>query len=81
MVVDNKTLTFHINNFAYTIDIGPDLNGEVQEEITKFLDLDKEITTKELLLAYLRRTYEFIAFKKDVQTQIQRVDEFNQTKT
>ena len=80
MIVKNKTLTFHINNYAYTIDIGPDLDNEMEQEITSLLNLDKEITTKELLLAYLKKTHELVNFKKEIENEIQCLKEFQDTK-
>ena len=80
MVLDNKKITFHINNYAYTVDIGPDLDGEVEDGLKKFLDLDSNITTQELLLAYLRKTQELIHFKKDVEGKVQDLINFKRTK-
>lgn len=59
-----KQITFHINNAAYTVDIGEDLDGELENGLKKFLTTDKNLSTDELLLAYLRKTQELVIYKK-----------------
>ena len=80
MVLEHKELTFHINNYAYTVDIGPDLDNEVENGLKKFLEVNKNITTQELLLAYLRKTQELIHFKKDVESKVQDLINFKRNK-
>ena len=58
----NKDITFHINNMAYTINVDP----QMEIELTKFLDLEKNNDTKDLLAAYIRITQEYSTFKNDV---------------
>ena len=58
----NKDITFHINNMAYTINVDPNM----EKELTKFLDLEKNNDTKDLLAAYIRITQEYSTFKNDV---------------
>ena len=58
----NKDITFHINNMAYTINVNPDM----EKELTKYLDLEKNNDTKDLLAAYIRITQEYSTFKDDV---------------
>ena len=80
MVLEDKKITFHINNYAYTVDIGPDMDNEVKNGLKKFIELDKNISTQELLLAYLRKTNELIHFKKDIENQVQDLINFKETK-
>jgi len=77
MVLNNKELTFYINNFAYTVNIGPDLDNELEDGLKKYLDLSKDISTQELLLAYMKKTQELIYLKKDIENQIQGLENFN----
>jgi len=58
----NKDITFHINNMAYTINVTLDM----EKELTKFLDLNKNNDTKDLLAAFIRITQEYSTFKDDV---------------
>lgn len=58
----NKDITFHINNMAYTINVDPSM----EKELTKYLDLNKNNDTKDLLAAYIRITQEYTTFKDDV---------------
>jgi hypothetical protein len=58
----NKDITFHINNMAYTINVDPSM----EKELTKYLDLNKNNDTKDLLAAYIRITQEYSTFKDDV---------------
>ena len=80
MILEDKKITFHINNYAYTVDIGPDLDNEVENGLKKFIEIDKNISTQELLLAYLRKTNELIHFKKDIENQVQDLINFKETK-
>ena len=48
---------------AYTINVDHDLEGDLKT----FLPLDENVTTQELLLAYIRKTQEFSKFKKEVE--------------
>ncbi|RBQ28239.1 hypothetical protein ACNSOS_02545 [Aliarcobacter vitoriensis] len=58
-----KELTFHINNMAYTITA----DEELEQELCKYLDINKNNETKALLLAYLKLTQEYRTFKKEVE--------------
>ena len=57
-----KDLTFHINNKAYTISG----DEELEKELCKYLDTDKNNDTKSLLLAYLKLNQEYRTFRKEV---------------
>ena len=59
----NKEVTFHINNMAYTLNI----DEEVKSVLTKYLDLNNNNDTKDLLKAYLELTYEYRQFQKEVE--------------
>ncbi len=80
MILEDKKITFHINNYAYTVDIGPDLDDEVENGLKKFIQLDRNISTQELLLAYLRKTQELIDFKKDIENQVEDLVNFKRNK-
>lgn len=58
-----KELTFHINNMAYTITA----DEELEIELCKHLDLDKNNDTKALLFAYLKLANEYRTLKKEVE--------------
>lgn len=58
-----KEITFHINNMAYTITA----DEELENEIFKYLDRNKNNDTKVLLLAYLKLTQEYRTFKKEIE--------------
>ncbi|MFK2821433.1 hypothetical protein [Arcobacter sp. YIC-80] len=59
----NKEITFYINHMAYTINV----DEEMEQQLTKYLELDKENNTKDLLAAYIRITQEYSTFKKEVE--------------
>ena len=59
----NKEVTFHINNMAYTINVGE----KIYKELSKYLDLSKNNDTRDLLAAYIRLSQEYNIFKKDVE--------------
>ena len=58
-----KDLTFHINNKAYTISG----DEELEKELCKYLDTDKNHDTKSLLLASLKLNQEYRTFRKEVE--------------
>ena len=58
-----KDLTFLINNKAYTISG----DEELERELCKYLDTDKNNDTKSLLLAYLKLNQEYRTFRKEVE--------------
>ncbi len=60
--MENK-LTFHINNMAYTIEVDEILVNE----LTKYLDINKNNSTKDLLAAYIRMTQEHAMLKRDLE--------------
>ena len=63
-----KDLTFHINNKAYTISG----DEELEKELCKYLDTDKNNDTKSLLLAYLKLNQEYRTFRKEVYLYLNR---------
>ncbi len=80
MILETKEITFHINNRAYTVNIGSDLDGKVTHGIKKYLSLEKNIVIEDLLLAYLQKTQELIHIEKDIENQLYTLNNFNKTK-
>ncbi|VAY88058.1 hypothetical protein MNB_ARC-1_759 [hydrothermal vent metagenome] len=76
MIIDNKEIIFHIENSAYTVNIGPDLNNEIIDGLKKFLDINQEISIPQLLSAYLRMNSELIELKKGVENQVKNIVHF-----
>lgn len=74
----NKNITFHINNEAYTIDIGKDPNNHLRDSLKKFLTTDKNLSTAELLLAYLRKSQELVTLEEEIQEELLRVPTLEQ---
>ena len=66
----NKNITFHINNEAYTIDIGEDSNNHLKDGLQKFLTTEKNLSTSELLLAYLRKSQELVTLEEEIQEEL-----------
>ncbi len=79
MVLETKKITFHIENSAYTVDLGPDLDNAIRDGLTDFLDTSGEISISQLLSAYLRKNSELINFKKGVEGQVQDLINFKHT--
>ncbi len=77
MVLKHKEITFHIENSAYTVDIGPDLDNEIMDGLKQFLNIEKEISIPQLLSAYLRKNSELINFKKNTENTFQNLNNFN----
>ena len=67
-------MTFHINNKAYTVDID-DSNNALQEGIKKYIDLNKNLDTQELLLAYIKKSYELVQLENSLENLSIKIDE------
>ncbi len=65
-----KSVTFHINNEAYTIDVGADPDNILRDGLKKFLTTEKNLSTAELLLAYLRKSQELVSLENDIQNEL-----------
>jgi len=70
-------MTFHINHKAYTVDIGSDNDHKMENGLKKFLDLNKNIDTSELLLAYIKKTHELIELENALEEVSQKLDARN----
>ncbi len=73
-----RNITFHINNEAYTIDIGEDPNNHLSDGLKKFLTTDKNLSTMELLLAYLRKSQELVNLEEEIAQEIQKLPNLEQ---
>ena len=62
-MVNSKEVTFHINNMAYTINV----DETIYKELSKYLNLEKNNDTRDLLAAYIRLSQEYNIFKKDIE--------------
>ncbi len=68
----NKEVTFHINNMAYTINV----DESIYKELTKYLNLEKNNDTRDLLAAYIRLSQEYNTFKKDIEDITNKLSRF-----
>lgn len=68
-----KNITFHINNEAYTVDIGEDPESKLEDGLKKFLTTEKNLSTAELLLAYLRKSQELVNFEEEINEEISKL--------
>lgn len=62
-----KTITFHINNQAYTINLGDDPTHCLENSLKKFMSTEKNLSTEDVLLAYLQKTEEFVKYQNELQ--------------
>ena len=68
----NKEVTFHINNMAYTINV----DETIYKELSKYLNLEKNNDTRDLLAAYIRLSQEYNIFKKDIEDITNKLSRF-----
>jgi len=68
-------MTFHINHKAYTVDIGEDKDNRIEDGIKKYLNLDTNISTSDLLLAYIKKTYQLVELEKDLEKLSSKIDD------
>jgi len=74
----NKDITFQINNEAYTIDIGTDSHNYLRDGLEKFLTTEKNLSTAELLLAYLRKSQELVTLEAEIRKELSQVPTLEQ---
>jgi hypothetical protein len=48
------------------VDIGIDENNAIENGIKKFLDLDKNLSTQDILLAYIQKTHELVELENSL---------------
>lgn len=60
----SRDIVFHINNMAYSIE---NIDANLEKDVRKHLNIENNVSTKELLLAYLRMAQEYNTFKNDVE--------------
>ncbi len=65
----NKKLTFHINNMAYTISV----DNNVQKELEKYTPINKDMDTKDLLVAYVRLAQNHSILLEEIQKISQKI--------
>ena len=68
----NKEVTFHINNMAYTINV----DETIYKELSKYLNLEKNNDTRDLLAAYILLSQEYNIFKKDIEDITNKLSRF-----
>ena len=68
----NKEVTFHINNMAYTINV----DENIYKELSKYLNLEKNNDTRDLLAAYIRLSQEYHVLKKDIENITNKLSRF-----
>ncbi len=71
-MANSKEVTFHINNMAYTISV----DENIYKEISKYLDLEKNNDTKDLLVAYLHLSQDYHLLKKDIEDITNKLSRF-----
>jgi hypothetical protein len=67
-------MTFHINHKAYIVDID---NKQIEDGIKKFINLDTNISTSELLSAYIKKTYELVQLENELEKLSTKIDEIS----
>ncbi|MEA3290491.1 MAG: hypothetical protein U9Q04_09970 [Campylobacterota bacterium] len=76
-----KKITFHINHSAYTVDLGADPDNTLEDGLKKFLTTDSNLSTEDLLLAYMRKTQELIHFEKKLKNAMLTIPSIKQFET
>ncbi|MCK5293185.1 MAG: hypothetical protein KAJ49_00930 [Arcobacteraceae bacterium] len=64
-------MTFEINHKSYTVDIQ---NDKIQSGIKKFLDLNTNIDTIDLLSAYIKKTNELVQLENSLEELSSKID-------
>jgi len=73
-LMENKKITFYINNEAYTVNIGPDKDGAFQDELTKLVPTQRNINTKELLAAYIKQSHQLVKYNSELEKLLDKLN-------
>ena len=68
-------MIFHINHKAYSVDIGEDKDHKIKKGIEEFLELNKNIDTRDLLLAYIKKTYQLVQLENSLEDLSLKIDD------
>lgn len=68
-------MTFLINHKAYTVNIGEDSDRKMENGLKKFINLETNIDTSELLMAYIQKTHELVELEKSLELLSQKLDD------
>lgn len=68
-------MTFYINHKAYTVDLGADNDKAIENGIKKFINLEDNLSERDLLLAYIKKTHELVELEKTLQRLSDKIDE------
>lgn len=68
-------MTFYINHKAYTVDLGEDKDKAIENGIKKFINLEDNLSERDLLLAYIKKTHELVELEKTLQRLSDKIDE------
>lgn len=63
MILNKNEIVFYIDNLAYSFEV----SSALEKELLQFLEKDKNHSTKELLTAYVLKSNELLALKKDLE--------------
>lgn len=73
-LMENKKITFYINNEAYTVNIGPDKDDAFKDELTKFIPTQRNINTKELLAAYIKQSHQLVKYNNELEKLLDKLN-------
>ena len=65
--MDSKKIDFHINQKVLTVDIGLDENNAMEDGIKKLIDLNKNLTTSDILLAFIKKTHALVELENSLE--------------
>jgi len=76
MLTNKHSLTFHINNLSYTVNLDDsDSSAELEKELRKNLPENKNIDTKTLFMLYVQQINEFLAYKNEINKIVEKISE------
>jgi hypothetical protein len=65
--MNSKKIDFHINQKVLTVDIGFDENNVIEDGIKKIIDLNKNLSTSDILLAFIKKTYTLVELEQSLE--------------
>ena len=69
----NKLICY-VNSEAFTIGLKKESNTQLKESLENSLPIDRTITTKDLLLAYIHKSQELLSLENEIKNELNKLE-------
>ena len=72
--MNEKKIILYINNLSYTLKT----DEELKKEVKKFINIEENLDTKDLVASFMRVTQEYLLLKKEIDEISENLEHINQ---